>query len=98
MSQVLRSQFSAIDPGVDFVANSIKARPQCGGNGRGRGQYHSEACTKDTGPSTSAEQRCSESEIGETIAVRLWNAFDHSMQTQAPQMVGHLALRNSFDR
>src|SRR5215208_3340283 len=98
MSQVSCSQFSAIDPGVDFLANSIKARPQGVGNGRVRGQDHSQAWPKDTGPGTSAEQGGSEAEIGETITVRLWNAFDHSMQTQASQVIAHSALRKFFDR
>lgn len=98
MSQVLGSQFNAIDPGVDLAANPIKAGPQRVWNGRGGGQDQSDAGPKDPGPGTSAEQSGSESEIGETVAVGFGNALDHCMQTQASQVIAHAALGKFFDR
>ncbi len=57
------------------------------------GKYSSESWPEDAGVGACEEPCGTQTEVGLAVTVAFGNTFDHSMETQAAEMVSHLAWR-----
>ena len=56
----------------------------------------SETWAKKTIVGSGEEERGTESGIGDVVALGVWQAFDHAVEAQAAELIGHGTLPESF--
>ena len=73
---------------IDFVEGLFEA----GWGGTVAWQGCSETWPKKTIVGSGEEQRGAESGIGDMVALGVWEAFDHAVETQTAELIGHTPL------
>ena len=77
---------------IDFVEGLFEA----GWGGTVAWQGCSETWPKKTIVGSGEEQRGAESGIGDMVALGVWEAFDHAVETQTAELIGHGPLPEGF--
>ena len=98
MCQVSCGQCEFVDrrseAGIDFVEGLFEAR----WGGAVAWQSGGESWAKKTIVGSGEEERGTESGIGDVVALGVWQAFDHAVEAQAAELIGHGTLPEGFGR
>ena len=96
MCQVSCGQCEFVDrcgeAGIDFVEGLFEAS----WGGAVAWQGGGETWAKKTIVGSGEEERGAESGIGDVVALGVWQAFDHAVEAQAAELIGHGAWPESF--
>ena len=89
MSQVSCGKFSLAAETIDLFVDSVEGSVEWGRRCSDKGQ----ACPKDSGVSSGAEQRDPDSFSGNSVAMTLRYTCDQAAEAKPPEVVADLALR-----
>lgn len=98
MCQVSCGQCELVDrcseAGIDFVEGLFEP----GWGGAVAWQSGGETWAKKTIVGSGEEKRGTESGIGDVVALGVWQTFDHAVEAQAAELIGHGTLPEGFGR
>src|SRR5215469_4667404 len=98
MSQVSCRDFLVVDPLVDCVLQSVKLPAQGGVVLCLLGDYLGQAWSQDAVVCPGTKQSDAPAAVRDPVTMPLGDAFDEPMQTQPPQVIGHLSRGQCFRR
>src|ERR1700730_12595648 len=98
MCQISCGQCELVDRCSEAGIDSVEGLFEAGWGGAVAWQGGSETWAKKTIVGSGEEQRGTESDIGDVVAMGVWPAFDHAVEAQAAELIGHGTLPEGFGR